>query len=214
MVDHYLVYGIRKIGNQRLKNKKPKIIESRNLNKYDKVAFQYDLQQIEWETILSPLANDPNSMAATFQEIFESTLNIHAPLRKKRIRADPAPWITPEIRKLMKKRNKAKKVAINSPDLWQAYKTLRNKVTKAIRDALQSYYLDIIDENKENPKRMWKAVNKVMNRDTNSVGVSSLDIEGRKLTKEKDIAEALRPRLHDAGTAPVRFDTGVESFVF
>ena len=56
---------------EKLKNKKPKIIESRNLNKYDKVAFQYDLQQIEWETILSPLANYPNSMAVTIQEIFE-----------------------------------------------------------------------------------------------------------------------------------------------
>ena len=30
MVDHYLVYGIRKIGNQRLKNKKPKIIVSQS----------------------------------------------------------------------------------------------------------------------------------------------------------------------------------------
>ena len=63
MVDHYLVYGIRKVGNQRLKNKEPKIIESRNLN------------HPRGETILSPLTNDPNSMAATFREIFESILN-------------------------------------------------------------------------------------------------------------------------------------------
>ena len=98
----------------------------------------------------------------------------------------------------MKERDQAKKDAINSPDL-QAYKTLRNKVTKAIRDALQSCYLGIIDENRENPKRMWKAVNKVLNRDTNSVGVSSLDIEGRTLTKEKDIAEALNQHFVTVG---------------
>ena len=85
----------------------------------------------------------------------------------------------------MKERDQAKKDAINSLDLWQAYKTLRNKVTKAIRDALQSYYLGIIDENRENPKRMWKAVNKVLNRDTNSVGVSSLNIEGDHSPKRK-----------------------------
>ena len=74
----------------------------------------------------------------------------------------------------MKERDQAKKDPINSPDLWQAYKTLRNKVTKAIRDAFQSWYLVIIYENKENPKRMWKAVNKVLNRDTNSVGFLAL----------------------------------------
>ena len=163
------MYGIRKINAQRLKNRKPKIIESCNVSTYDRVSFQYDLQQIDWETILNPHANDPNSMAATFQEIFESILHIHAPLRKKRIRPDPAPWITPEIRKLMKERDRAKKDAIKSSDLWQAHKTLRNKVTKTIRDALQAYYLDIIDEDKEN---------KVLNKGTHSVGISSLCSEG------------------------------------
>ena len=44
---------------------------------------------------------------------------------------------------------------------------------------------------KKKPKRVSKAVNKVLNRDTNSVGVSSLDIRGWKLTKERNIAEAL-----------------------
>ena len=91
-------------------------------------------------------------MTATFQEIFESILNFHASLRTKQIHADPTPWITPEIRKLMKERDKSKSDAISCPDLWQAYKTLRNKVTKAIPDALQSYYLDIIDEKKEKTK--------------------------------------------------------------
>ena len=64
---------------------------------------------------------------------------------------------------------------------------------------MQSYYLGIIDENRENPKRMWKAVNKVLNRDTNSVGVSSIDTEGRTLTKEKDIAEALNQHFVTVG---------------
>ncbi len=78
MVDHYLICGVRKISAQRLKNKKPKITESRNLSKY-KAAFGYDLQQIELESSLSPLANDPDRMGSTFQEIFESILSIHAP---------------------------------------------------------------------------------------------------------------------------------------
>ena len=65
---------------------------------------------------------------------------------------------------------------------------------------MQSYYLGIIDENRENPKRMWKAVNRVLNRETNSVGVSSHDIKGRTLTKEKDIAEALNQHFVTVGS--------------
>ena len=36
----------------------------------------------------------------------------------------------------------------------------------------------------------------------------------RQFLSDKIKLRTLRPRLHDAGTAPVRFDTGVESFVF
>ena len=48
---------------------------------------------------------------------------------------------------------------------------------------------------KKNPMLMWQAVNKVLNKDTRSVGISSLSSEGRQLTKEKDIAEALNQHL-------------------
>ena len=81
-------------------------------------------------------------------------------------------------------------------------------MTKAIRDALLSCYTGIIDDNRENPKRMWKAVNKVLNRDTSPVGISGLDTEGRKLTKEKDIAEALNQHF---ATVPQKSAEKLES---
>ena len=84
MVDHYMVYGIRKVNAWRLKRKnKKKIVETRSLTKYDKISFINDLRQINWSTILSPLAENPNLIASTFQEIFESILDIHAPLKKE-----------------------------------------------------------------------------------------------------------------------------------
>ena len=82
MVDHYLVYGIRKVNAWRVKNKKPKVLETRCMSNYDRALFRNDLQQIDWETILSSHADNPDNMATTFQEIFESVLDIHAPLKK------------------------------------------------------------------------------------------------------------------------------------
>ena len=60
-------------------------------------------------------------------------------------------------------------------------------MTEAIRKNLQSYYLGLIYENKEIQKRMRKTVNKVLNRDTNPEGVSSLE----KLNKKRDTAKAV-----------------------
>ena len=82
MVDHYLVYGIRKVNAWRVNNKKPKGLETRCLSNYDRALFPNDLQQIDWETILSSHVDNPNNMASTFQEILESVLDIHAPLKK------------------------------------------------------------------------------------------------------------------------------------
>ena len=82
MVDHHLVYGIRKFNAKRIKNRKPKVLEARSLRNYDKAQFCHDLKQIDWETSLSSYADNPDNMAATFQEIFESVLDIHAPLKK------------------------------------------------------------------------------------------------------------------------------------
>ena len=93
MVDHYMVYGVRKVNAWRLKKEhaKPKLVESRNMKQYDKALFLNDLQQIDWTTILDPLSNDPSGMANTFQEIFESILNVHAPIKRRRVRSEFAP---------------------------------------------------------------------------------------------------------------------------
>ena len=39
MVDHYLVYGIRKFNARRIKNRKPKLLDTRSLRNYDKAQF-------------------------------------------------------------------------------------------------------------------------------------------------------------------------------
>ena len=72
------------------------------MKKYDKTLFRKCLEQVDWETILSPFDNDPVSMAATFQEIFESILNLHAPVTKKRVSSQFAPWLTVSLKNLMR----------------------------------------------------------------------------------------------------------------
>ena len=78
-----MVDGIRKENAWRVKNKKPKCLETRCLSNYDRALFCNELQQTDWETTLSSYADNPDSMATTFQQIFESVLDIHALLKKE-----------------------------------------------------------------------------------------------------------------------------------
>jgi len=120
MVDHYLIYGIRKINAWRIKKPviPPKIVEFCNMRKYNKSLFQEDLKQIDLKTILNTYTNDPSGMANTFQEIFSSILNAHAPITKRRVKTEFAPWLAPNIRKAMETRDRLKRIATRIPEMW------------------------------------------------------------------------------------------------
>ena len=169
------------------------------MKKYDKTLFRVDMQQIDWESILGPIEGDPADMAATFLDVFESALNLHAPLRKKRVRCEYAPWLSASLRNLMKERDKAKQIADGQQEIWPKYRQLRNQVTKGIRIAIQDYYSGLIKEHEKDPKRMWKTINKVLDKNTNSDIPSSLEFEGKRLTREPDILEAFNHHFTSIG---------------
>jgi len=97
------------------------------------------------------------------------------------------------------KRDILKKEIEKSLEKWPAYRKLRNKVTKEIRDAIRDYYRQLVDENIGNPKKIWKAINKVLGKKEKSVKLSSVKIEGKCLTREHDILEALNQYFVSVG---------------
>ncbi len=98
--------------------KKQKLAEIRSLKRYNKVLFQQDLGEINSDDALGPFSSDPCRMAQTFQEIFESLLNLHAPLGVRKVHNEYAPWLTSAARVLMLKRDRMKKAATKNPQLW------------------------------------------------------------------------------------------------
>ena len=193
MVDHYLIYGIRKINAWRIKKPTipPKIVEFRNMRKYDKSLFQEDLKQIDWKTILNTYTNDPSGMANTFQEIFSSVLNAHAPIKKQRVKTEFAPWLTPNIRKAMETRDSLKRIDTRIPEMWSSNAKQRNRVTKLIRNAIQDQYEEIVENSKGDPKKMWRTIDKVLNKDMQSTVLSNINEDGKVLIKDSDMLEAL-----------------------
>jgi hypothetical protein len=65
-----------------------------------------------------------------------TVLNIHAPIQHKRIKGNSIPWITPEIKYMMRNRDYHKKQAMKhaSESHWKSYQVLRNKVNVAMRN--------------------------------------------------------------------------------
>ena len=99
-----------------------KILEYRWLKKFNDENFIHDLLISGIECVET--ITDPNEALHMFYDIVKSVLNVHAPLKQKRIkRAHQPNWLNEEIKDLMYERDKAHKDGKH-----ERYKILRNKL--------------------------------------------------------------------------------------
>ena len=67
---------------------------------------------------------------------------------------------------------------------------MRNKITSELRNLVQQYYNTIIEENSNDPKEMWRTINKVLNKDSPS-SFFAVNFKIQRLDRPNEIAEAL-----------------------
>ena len=134
--DHYIIAVA---GKTKVPKAGPKVINKRMFNHFCEIAFVEDLEKIEWDSVLK-LTHTKEALQL-FMKLFLTICDIHAPMRKLTIRAAKAPWLDLELRRCMTEREQLKKTAITSgsSDDWQAYRSLRNKVTKMTTQKKKQY---------------------------------------------------------------------------
>ena len=105
--DHSLVYAVRKFippkGRQKTR-------EVRNFKNFIENNFIQDVSQLPWDIVYQFV--DPNICWQVWKSLLLDALNRHAPICHKRIRNNSVPWINPQIKQLMRKRDYHKKQAI------------------------------------------------------------------------------------------------------
>lgn len=122
--DHSLVHVT--IGNVKINNNGHKYHISRNYKHFNYDDFTHELDNVDWSPVYS--CNDVNIAVNKFQDMFSKVCNTHAPLKKKRVRKTKSPWLTNDVIKLMRERDKVKKKIVkggNNND-WSRYRKLKN----------------------------------------------------------------------------------------
>ena len=100
--DHLLCYAT--LNWKPSPHTKPNTTYSRQLKNLDVPAFLHDLQSVPWS--IMDIFDDPSDKLEIFNHLFKIVLDLHVPLCEMKPRKIRAPWITHELRKLMKKRNR------------------------------------------------------------------------------------------------------------
>ena len=140
-------------------------------------------------------------MASSFYDLFLAVFDVHAPLKIRNIKTGHAhaPWISHSIKNLTRERDRIKRRIERDPVLWPRYRKLRNKITTKLKKAVELYYSNLIDENSKNPKEMWKAINKVLDKDPTYNPPLSIIHKGVRADKPNEIAEAFNRHFISTG---------------
>ena len=161
--DHYMDFCARKLRGAF--KKEHKYIMSRKMNKFNQTDFMLDVINIPWETIVRSYET-VEEVVYHFTETLNLVIEKHAPLQQRRVSQKYCLWLTPDLNKLRKFRDKLKKSAVKfkSKILMESYRHVHNKVNLLNRALRKKDYSNKIQENVGNLRQTWKIANQILNK--------------------------------------------------
>ena len=154
------------------------------------------ISSMPWDLIFENqigIDNIVQTVTNTLLEMAAETI----PNRIITVRNGDLPWITTELRKLMRKRDRLRKKAKkkNSDYYWSKFKRIRNKVVDSLRAAKRTYHCKLCDKikaNKFGSKDWWNLVKQVSNISQKSHGIKILVSDNDEIiTDDHNKANAL-----------------------
>ena len=138
---------------------------------FDPTVFQNDLKEVKDKGLFAPLfkTNDIDVATEHFTTIYTSVLDKHAPLKVIQNRNSYIPYISEEIKVLMKRRDALKIEAAQDGNInkFNQYKVLRNEVTKQLRIAKSQHYCKKVSDTNDS-KEMWQLSSQILNKNRRS----------------------------------------------
>ena len=157
--DHFPVYIC--IKKERTKPEHTKV-KGRTYSKYDKAVLQNLLKSENWQPFYE--LTDPNELWDNILNKIRKHVDIMRPIKYIRIRNDSPPWITQDVLEMINDRSASFKIAKTSglhEDLKNA-RRIRNETNTFIKFSKSKYLREILEQNKDNPKKFWILLNNTL----------------------------------------------------
>ena len=169
-----------------------KIITTGEMKNFVNSSFLFDLSQIDWDLLVES-SNDVNEAVEKWSALLSLIIEKHAPMRTIKVSDKLTPWLTIDFKKLARSRDELKISAVKNKSyiLMNSYKHVRNKVNNIGKKLKRDYFTRKIALCKGNLKETWKTINLLLNKRSKTTNVSCLDVEGRNVTDNNEIAQSM-----------------------
>ena len=195
--DHSLIYVSQK---QRSPKSLPRVTNARQYKCFVLENFLCDIELAPWAMIEQ--THDPIKAWESWKHLFLKIANFHAPFKKKRVRnSSLAPWLNSDIKRLMRERDRLKRIAIVSKDQTKLieYKKIKNQVNHSIMARKKDYYRSYFESNSGQVKATWNGVNSILSRKKNTTQVTNLVIDGEDISDPYKVCNAFNSYFTEIG---------------
>lgn len=121
------------------------------------------------------------------------------------------PYITNDIITMINRREKLFKLTKKYPNsliIRELLNKMRNKISNLCKIKKKEYYDNIVNENYNNPRKLWSIINEVLYNKSNNNNLilpSKIEIDGSIITNKTDILNALNYSFVTAGKSNFTF---------
>ena len=153
-------------------------MSGRSFKGYTADWFYKDMSEVSWS--LLDIFDDAEDKLYSFDLSFNDILDKHAPIKMMKILGRLNPYVTEEIRELMRTRDNWKNIAKKSNDsyAWLQYKTCCHEVKREIRHAEREYVNQQIQNNENNTNYIWKSIRSCIPKKSTTQRSYSKDYKG------------------------------------
>jgi len=151
---HDLLYAVYDLSTPMFQ---PKVISYRDFKNINNEEIIRCADDLIWDNIFEEV--DINRKVELFNNNMLLLYDKCVPIRTIKIKKKREPWMTEEIYKLIKKRNRLRKRWLTSrnPELYEQFRVNRNKVKQKIRNAKVQHYNDLFNAC-DSAKDMWRTI--------------------------------------------------------
>ena len=169
-------------------------IYKRDYSKFSEESFRDDVSIQNFNNQYQ----DVNDKFNDFYFKLEACVERHAPLKKltsKQVKLENKPWISADIQKMIRIRNKLfqrKKRQPNNEENKRLYNLFRNRINRELKKSKRSYYVDFFEENNNNIKKTWDGIRSIININKSKLSsVSQIKVKNKIIDNPKKVAETL-----------------------
>ena len=160
----------------------------RDYSNYNPELLKQEIKTLQLETNLLNLTT-VNEKYNLLHDNLQKLINKHVPLKEtKRPKRNPKkPWISDKIITMITKKHKIwrKYFKHKNIEILKQYRIMRNKINHEIRKRKFLYYNNFFNQNKNNLKKQWHAINLLINKKRSNQSPTCI-LKGGTTTRDPD----------------------------